>query len=246
MPTLTRNDEVTGAPVTLYYEEAGEGFPVLLIAPGGMKSAIPVWGNAPFNPQSEWADEFRVIAMDQRNAGRSSGPVHADHGWQTYTEDQLALLDALGVDRFIVAGMCIGGPYALGLAQAAPERVAGAVLFQPIGLTDNRDVFYAMYDGWREELEGRRDDVSDEAWRGLRENMYGGDRCLFNVGQQEIEAIETPLLVLMGNDIYHPQESSREVVAYAPNATLIEQWKEPESVGEAKTATREFLRRCSA
>ena len=76
--------------------------------------------------------------------------------------------------------------------------------------------------------------------------MYGGDRCLFNVGQQEIEAIETPLLVLMGNDVYHPEESSREVVAYAPNATLIEQWKEPESVGEAKTATREFLRRCSA
>ena len=220
----------------IYYEERGDGFPVLLIAPGGMKSAIPLWANAPWNPIDHLAGRFRVVAMDQRNAGRSRGPIRASHGWQTYTDDQIGLMDHLGIERFHVAGMCIGGPYSLGLVQRASERVASAVLFQPIGRENNRDAFYAMFDDWAGDQNASADDLS-----GLRENMYGGDRVLFNVDEAFVRSTETPLCVLMGNDLYHPQSTSRMIADLAPNVTFVEQWKEEERRDDAKAVVMRFL-----
>src|SRR5262245_5561373 len=119
---------------TLYYEEQGEGFPLLLLAPGGMRSTLERWGSAPFDPRKELSGDFRVIAMDQRNAGRSSAPVRGSDGWHVYARDQLALLERLGIERCHLLGGCIGGAFCLGLIAAAPERVSAAVLQQPIGL----------------------------------------------------------------------------------------------------------------
>lgn len=226
--------------VRIYYEESGSGFPVLLIAPGGMKSTIDVWGNAPWHPVQQLSAEFRVIAMDQRNAGRSSAPVSASDSWHVYTADQLGLMDHLGIDRFHVAGMCIGGAYGMSLIQAAPRRIAAAVLFQPIGLADNRDAFYAMFNGWAQELKQSRDDVADDDLNAFRETMYGGD-FVFSVSREFAAAVTTPLLVLLGNDLYHPSPISREVVELARNAELIEAWKEGEPRSAAKARVREFL-----
>lgn len=225
----------------LYYEESGEGFPILLIAPGGMKSTISAWGAAPWNPIEHLRPEFRVIAMDQRNAGRSSAPVTANDGWHVYTQDQLSLMDHLGIERFHVAGMCIGGPYCMGLIEAAPERVASAVLFQSIGLDDNRDAFYAMFDGWADELKPQRTEVDAAAWQGFRENMYGGD-FLFNVSREFVRSVATPLLLMRGNDLYHPESISRELAELAPNAQLIENWKEEPSASIARDQVLGFLR----
>ena len=227
--------------VRIYYEESGSGFPVLLIAPGGMKSAIPVWGNAPWHPVEQLAGEFRVIAMDQRNAGQSSAPVTPGDSWHVYTADQLGLMDHLGIDRFHVAGMCIGGAYAMSLIQAAPERVASAVMFQPIGLSDNREAFFDMFNGWAGELKQVRDDVADADLTAFRETMYGGD-FVFSVSRDFAKGVTTPLLVLLGNDLYHPSSISREVVALARNAELIERWKEPEDQPAAKARVLAFLR----
>ncbi len=236
MPVFTQGK------TSLYYEESGpaDALPLLLIAPGGMKSAIPFWANAPWNPIEEFASDFRVIAMDQRNAGRSRAPVSASDGWRTYAGDQLALLDHLGVDRFLVAGMCIGGSYGLGLIQAAAERVAAAVLFQPIGLDDNRDAFYAMYDAWAAELQPTDLATDAAAWAQFRENMYDGD-FVFSVSRDFVRGIATPLLILMGNDLYHPQSISRELTALAPNAQLIEDWKAGAAVSVGRKRVREFL-----
>ena len=230
--------------VRIYYEESGSGFPVLLIAPGGMKSAIPAWGSAPWHPVEQLACEFRVIAMDQRNAGQSSAPVTSGDSWHVYTADQLALMDHLGIERFHVAGMCIGGAYAMSLIQAAPERVASSVMFQPIGLSDNRDAFFAMFNGWAEELKQVRDDVADEDLSAFRETMYGGD-FVFSVSREFGQGVTTPLLVLLGNDLYHPSSISREVVALAQNAELIERWKERRDQPAAKARVLEFLRQNS-
>lgn len=220
----------------IYYEEHGSGFPVLLIAPGGMKSAIPLWANAPWNPIEHLAGQFRVVAMDQRNAGRSSGPIRADHGWQTYTDDQLGLMDHLGIDRFHVAGMCIGGPYCLGLIRSAPRRIASAVLFQPIGRENNRDAFYAMFDDWAAGQSASEGDLA-----GLRENMYGGDDVLFNVDEEFLRSSQTPLCVLMGDDLYHPQSTSRMIADLAPDVTFVEHWKEGPVREDAKTVVMRFL-----
>ena len=130
--------------VRLHYEIEGDGFAVLLIAPGGMRSSIEFWSKSPFDPTKEFASDFRVIAMDQRNAGKSSAPISAADGWETYTADHLALLDHLGIKQCHVVGGCIGSSYCLGLIKAAPERVSAAVLQNPIGLSpQNREMFYA-------------------------------------------------------------------------------------------------------
>jgi pimeloyl-ACP methyl ester carboxylesterase len=226
--------------IRLYYEEHGTGFPVLLIAPGGMRSAVSFWENTPWNPIEQLAPHYRVIAMDQRNAGQSTAPIRATDSWRVYTEDQLALLDHLGVDRFHVAGMCIGGPYIMGLIQAAPQRVASAVLFQTIGLDNNRQAFFDMFDGWANDLKPKRPEVSEGAWESFKTSMYSGD-FLFNVSREFVANCQTPLLVLLGNDLHHPASTSREIANLAPNATLIEKWKEPEHHAAAKQAVERFL-----
>jgi pimeloyl-ACP methyl ester carboxylesterase len=228
-------------PVRIHYEERGSGFPVLLIAPGGMRSTIAAWDRVPWNPLDVLSDDFRLIAMDQRNAGHSTGPIAADDGWASYARDQLALLDHLGVERFHAMGMCIGGPYCLELIRQAPDRVVAAVLMQPIGRSpENGDAFRQLFDGWAEELRPKRDEVPADAWAAFRENMFGGD-FLFNVDRDFIRACRHPLLVLMGNDLYHPESTSREIAALAPNATLVEQWKAPEHHERGIARVREFL-----
>ncbi|MCZ6617622.1 MAG: alpha/beta hydrolase, partial [Gammaproteobacteria bacterium] len=204
MPIFERGD------TTIYYEEQGSGFPVLLIAPGGMRSAIPFWKSAPWNPIEQLAADYRVIAMDQRNAGQSTAPVRATDSWHVYTEDQLALMDHLSVDRFHVAGMCIGGPYCMGLVQAAPERVAAVVLLQTIGLFENREAFFAMFDDWAQDLKPTRPEVAESDWGNFRQSMYGGD-FLLNVSREFVAGCRTPLLVLCGKDLYHPEAISREI-----------------------------------
>jgi pimeloyl-ACP methyl ester carboxylesterase len=234
MPIFTRGD------ISLYYEERGSGFPLLMIAPGGMRSTVSFWDRAPWNPIPQLAAHYRVIAMDQRNAGQSKAPVRATDSWHTYTEDQLALLDHLGVTRFHVAGMCIGGSYIMGLIQAAPQRVVSAVLFQPIGMDNNRQAFFDMFDGWAKELRATHPEANDTAWETFKQSMYGGD-FLFSVSRDFVKRCTTPLLVLLGNDMYHPQVTSREVASLATNATLIERWKEPEYQATAKAAVERFL-----
>jgi pimeloyl-ACP methyl ester carboxylesterase len=230
----------TDGAVELYYEERGEGFPLLLIAPGGMRSAVPFWERTPWNPAAELADGYRVIAMDQRNAGKSTAPVTADDGWHVYARDQLALLDHLGVGKFHVAGMCIGGSYIMGLIKAAPERVAAAVLFQTIGLHDNRQAFYDMFDDWANELKPRRPEVPASAWEAFKHNMYDGE-FLFTVDLDFVTNCQTPLLVLCGNDLYHPRQTSLDIARLAPRAQLIEQWKEGDEQTRARAQVREFL-----
>ena len=216
--------------ITLYYEDHGAGFPVLLFAPGGMRSAATFWEGSQFNPIVELSTRFRVIAMDQRNAGRSRAPVSADDGWHTYTADHIALLDHLGIERTHLLGGCIGGPYCLGLIQAAPERVASAVLQQSIGFEDNRQLFYDMFQGWADDIAPDHPEADEAAWRSFRSNMYDGDFD-FNVGRDFVASCKTPMLVLMGSDPYHPESTSREIADIAPNATLVERWKSPAEDG---------------
>src|ERR1700722_19384030 len=96
------------AGVSLYYEEFGSGYPLLLFAPGGMRSSIDFWHKSPFDPTREFAADFRVIAMDQRNAGRSRAPIGSLRGWDAGAAHHLALPDHLGAPRGHVVGGCIG------------------------------------------------------------------------------------------------------------------------------------------
>ena len=233
MPTFERDD------ISLYYETQGDGFPILLFAPGGMRSAVSFWGSNAWDVIGELSAHFKVIAMDQRNAGVSWAPVSGSHGWHTYTEDHLALLDHLKVEKAHVLGGCIGGPYCFGAIQAAPDRICSAVLQQTIGFDDNRALFYEMFDSWANDIKADHPEASEADWEQFRSNMYDGELD-FNVGRKFVSACSTPLLVLMGSDEYHPEVTSREIAEIAPNAVLVERWKDPAEQNTVATVV-EFL-----
>jgi pimeloyl-ACP methyl ester carboxylesterase len=235
MPTFTCEE------TEIHYEVHGDGYPVVLFAPGGMRSSIPYWDRSPFHPVRELRGQFRVVAIDQRNAGQSRAPVSAKDGWHTYAADHLALLDHLGIDRCHLLGACIGGSFSLRLIATAPERVTAAVLLQPIGLGgDNRHVFHALLDGWAEELVRDRPDLTPEAFAGLRSNLYGGD-FVFSVSRDDVRRCPAPLLVLRGNDVYHPAETSEEIARIAPRAELVASWKDGPDVRLAVARVLAFL-----
>ena len=236
MPFFERDD------VNLHWEESGSGYPILVFAPGGMRSSIEFWERAPFDPRRELGSEFRVIAMDQRNAGRSRAPITSNDGWDDYARDHLALLDHLGIERCHLMGGCIGSSFCLGVIQAAPERVTAAVLQNPIGLDENRGMFFEMFDGWAAAMKKRDPDLDEQSLVAFRHGMYGED-FTFNVTRDFVGGVTTPLLILAGDDQYHPTSVAKEIAALAPNAELVMQWKEPAVVPRTVERVREFLRR---
>ena len=238
MPTFNR------AGAEIYFETYGQPSApaVLLIAPGGMRSAISFWDSTPWSPIAQLQDEFYVVAMDQRNAGRSIAPVSAQDGWSTYTDDQLGLMDSLGISNFHVAGMCIGGPYCFGLIEQAPARIKSATLFQTIGRDDNAEVFFAMFDDWANKIKDIHPEASEENWSQFRQNMYGGDKVFFNVDAEFVAQCSVPLLVFMGDDVYHPQSSSRLIAQEASNVVFVSNWKEGQANKTAQSTFRDFLR----
>jgi pimeloyl-ACP methyl ester carboxylesterase len=234
----------------LQYWIDGEGYPLTLIAPGGMHSVAQMWRESPsapgqpmpwIDPPRDLAANFGVISMDQRNAGGSSAPVSAGDGWRTYTADHLALLDSLGIVRTHLMGGCIGSSYCLSICRVAPERVTAAVLQNPIGLTeDNRKLFLEMFDTWGEGLQRSRPDVSPEALAQFRENMFGGD-FVFSVDREFVARCPVPLLVLPGNDPFHPTVVAEEIVSLAPDAELLRDWAGPDRKSQTRDRIREFL-----
>lgn len=141
MPDVMRPDGTT-----IHYEVFGSGFPLLLLAPGGVNSQIEFWQRSIINPIESFADEFMVIGMDQRHCGQSKTGLVA-FSYDDAMQDQVAVLNDLGVARAHVMGGCIGCAYALRLADQAPARIAGAVMQDPVGLdqTNSPETFYAMF-----------------------------------------------------------------------------------------------------
>ena len=137
--------------IRIHYEEVGSGFPLLVIPGGGLNSTVAGLATHPFNPMDEFKDEFRVIAADLRNAkgGQSTGPLDVDRPWDAYTDDQLGLMDHLGIRDFMVLGFCIGGPFIWNLLQAGRgprrRRRAGAAQRLPPG--DARPLLHQQHAG---------------------------------------------------------------------------------------------------
>src|ERR671922_332285 len=121
--------------VHIRYEETGSGFPLLVTPGGGLNSRVSNWPTAVFNAMEAFKHDFRCITMDQRNAngGDSAGPVPVENAWDAFADDQLGLMDHLGIREFFYMGYCIGGCFAGKLLQRAPNRVVAAVFHQNVG-----------------------------------------------------------------------------------------------------------------
>jgi len=236
--------------VRIHYEEAGSGFPVLVIPGGGLNSAIPyLTGLSPFNPMDEFRDEYRCIVADLRNAnpGLSSGPLEIDRPWDAYADDQLGLMDHLGIDKFIVMGFCVGGPMGWNLMKRAPVRVVAAVLAQPSGSRPElRDLFYENnMKGWGPALNARRPEITMEMIDRFVTRMYRTDPdFVFTVSRDFVRACDKPVLVLPDDSPPHPYAVAMETVMLAPKSEVsLFPWKEPkERIPLAVRQIRSFLR----
>jgi pimeloyl-ACP methyl ester carboxylesterase len=280
MPHINRPD---GAKI--YYEVQGQGFPLLLFALGGINSQVSFWPFSAINP-FDYADEFMVIGMDQRNAENSPAPLAAPT-WEQHAADQIAVLDAVGVDRTLLWGGCIGVAYVLRFIHDAPDRVAGAVCQDPVGLAEGvntRDTFFAMFaptietahaGGMQAVVDAALENpmfvcnnaagpfaariVADPAFRDevltldpadyeriVRDydaNMWGARDPFMSVDASFIKQCPAPLLILPGNDPFHPTPISHRICREAPKAECLDvDCRSPEKIDATKQRIREFLR----
>jgi pimeloyl-ACP methyl ester carboxylesterase len=236
--------------VRIRYAEIGSGFPLLATPGGGLNSRMSNWPNAVINIVEEFKSDFRVVTMDQRNAtnGESTGPVPVANPWDAFADDQLGLMDHLGIRQFAFFGNCIGGPFAMKLMERAPERVVAAILSQPVGhKPDKPDYMYdSGRDVWAKEFLGRRPDVSMATIEQYLHNLYRvRPDFVYSVSRDFAKSCQTPMLVLPDDVVAHPLQVSIDVASLAPNAEItVFPWKEPADL-KARTINRarSFLKR---
>ncbi len=235
--------------VRIHYEEAGAGFPLMVIPGGGLNSTIAGLKTIhPFNPFDEFAGDYRVIAADLRNAngGGSTGPVEIERPWDAYTDDHLGLMDHLGIRQFMVLGFCIGGPFIWNLLKRAPDRVVAAVLTQPSGFRPTMpDLFYQNnIKGWAPQLTEGRPDITMAEASAFLENMYRKNAdFVFTVTRDFVRHCDTPILILPDDVAAHPYAVAMETAHLAPNAQVsLYPWKaNPEQISLALRHIGTFL-----
>jgi len=235
-------------PVRIHYEETGSGFPLLLIAGGGLNSTMAGLIN-PFDAIGEFKGEYRCVASDLRtaNAGQSYGPLEIDRPWDSFTDDHLAVMDHLRIDKFMVMGFCIGGPLIWNLLKRAPNRVVAAVLAQPSGWRPEMPTL--SYDtnmqGWGPDFVKRHPEVTMATVEKFLTKMYRSNPdFVITVTRDFVRSCQTPVLILPDDIPAHPYKVAMEAAMLAPKAEVsMFPWKEPkERIPLAVRQIRSFLR----
>jgi pimeloyl-ACP methyl ester carboxylesterase len=197
----------------------------------------------------EFKDDFHCITMDLRNAndGQSSGPLQIENAWDGYAEDQLGLMDHLGIGEFLVLGCCIGGPFILKLMEKAPNRVVAGVLCQPSGFRPEKpDVFWNNNTTtWGPALCARRPEIKMAMIEAHLHNLYRArPDFVFSVTRDFVRSCQIPMLVMPDDIAAHPWQVSMDIFKLAPNAEVsIYPWKQPKELIPAAVArARTFLK----
>jgi len=235
--------------VRIRYEETGSGFPLLLIAGGGLNGSTidGIRGGNPFNTIEAFKGEFRCIYADLRNsAGQSSGPLDVARPWDSYTDDHLGLMDHLGIDRFMVLGFCIAGPFIWNLIKRAPNRVVAAVPAQPVGFRPElpNALYESQTTGWAAPLVKRRPDIKTEMADQFLTRMFRTNPdFVFTVTRDFVKGCQTPVLVLPDDTAGHSLTVAIESAMLAPKGQLsMYPWKDtPEKIPLAVRHVRSFL-----
>jgi pimeloyl-ACP methyl ester carboxylesterase len=156
-------------------------------------------------------------------------------------------MDHLRIDKFMVMGFCIGGPFIWNLLRRAPDRVVAAVLAQPSGSRpETRDLFYNNnMHSWGPELVKRRSDITMEMVDKFLTKMYRtSPDFVFTVTRDFVRTCRTPILILPDDIPAHPYAVAMEAAMLAPNSEVsMFPWKEPkERIPLAVRQIRSFLR----
>ena len=234
----------------IHYEEVGSGFPLMIVPGGGLNSSLASLNTSvPFNPMETYRDDFRCIAADLRNAngGQSAGPLEIDRPWDSYADDQLGLMDHLGIEKFGVIGFCIGGPMIHNLLRLAPDRIVAAALMQPSGYRPEMpDLFYQNnITGWGPPLCERRPEITMDMVHDFLTSMYTSRAdFVFTVTRDFVRNLQTPVLIAAEDVPAHPYAVAMEVASLAPNSEVtIYPWKDTqEHIDEVVAHARRFLK----
>ena len=234
--------------VRIHYQEWGSGFPLMLISGGGLGGSTIGGLRSPFDAVGEFQGEYRCIGADLRTAnGQSSGPLEVDRPWEAFADDQVGLMDHLGIDKFMVMGFCIGGPLIWNLLKRAPNRIVAAVLAQPSGFRSEAPTL--MYDtnmtGWGPDYVKRHPDVTMAQVDQFLTKMYKANPdFIWPVTRDFVKQCKNPVLILPDDIPAHPYTIAMEAAMLAPNAEVsMFPWKEPkERIPLAVRQIRSFLR----
>lgn len=232
MPTFTANG------TELYYEEQGEGMPLLLLHGLGANRAM-------FKQEMDhFGSSYRVIGLDSRGHGRSDKP--AEFTLNDHIEDAVALLDHLDIQKAHVLGVSMGSYIAQGLALAHPDRVEKLVLVvsKAHGKTSSTQ---EMIERHAEELEGVEEkDYPDalfkymfhnqqavqiwqeELWKTEKElsllEMAAANKAMAGFDfRAALPTVEAQTLVISGkHDGLNPPERGQELAGLIPHARFVE------------------------
>lgn len=191
MPGAPNDLIVASGDVTLSGEMAGEGQDVVLLHGLTATRRYVVMGSRSLERSGR-----RVISYDARGHGRSMPAPGGEYGYGHLSEDLLAVLDAAGVARGVIAGASMGAHTAARFALEHPERVSALALitpaYEPDGLREEQDIarWDALARGLRAEgvdgfVRAYDMDAVPEVWRATVETVL----------RQRLAAHEHPLAV---------------------------------------------------
>jgi pimeloyl-ACP methyl ester carboxylesterase len=236
--------------VRLYWEEHGQGEPIIMVPAGTRTHKVYQQFQAP-----ALAQRYRVILFDQRGIGESEGPK-TKYTIQQLSADLVALLDELGIKRAHVLGHSIGGRVALQTALTWPGRVRSLILCATgagggasfRGVLSVSTIERLLADAakglpqrdWGEEGYGhwfspgflREHQADVKAWEPFLANghhdagillRYFQTRQLWDVSDS-LGDVQVPTLVIVGTDDRASGhiETSRDLAQRIPGATLRE------------------------
>lgn len=246
-PRVTSERIVERDGVRLAVEDAGEGVPVVLLHGLTATRRYVVMGSRALERSGH-----RVVAYDARGHGRSApAPSAGAYAYADLAEDLLAVLDALEIDRAVLAGASMGAHTLLRVALRAPERVRGIVAITPAfdpGTPPDLERWDELAHGLRRGgVEGfvaayRVEDEVPEAWQdtvrtvlrqrmGQHEHLGAVADALQAVPRsqpfaslEELHAIAVPTLVVASRDEAdpgHPLATGEAYAAAIPGARLL-------------------------
>ena len=234
----------------IHYQEAGSAYPLLVLPGGGLNASISFLAErAPFHAVEELKGEYRCIVPDLRNApsGQSTGPLELDRPWDSHTDDHLALMDHLAIERFMVLGYCIAGPFTWNLIKRAPDRIAAAVLAQPVGFRPEAPgiMYENSMQNWAPEFMKKRPEITQDMVDQYLTRMYRTNAdFVFTVTRDFVKSCQTPILVMPDDIPSHPYAVAMETVMLSPKSEVsFYPWKEKkEMIPVAVRQVRSFLK----
>jgi pimeloyl-ACP methyl ester carboxylesterase len=147
---------VTANGTDIAYVDVGDGPPLVLLH-GALASTGPGWAGSPVAHVEHFAalaEHFRVIAPDTRGSGATVHPG-GPAGFDVLADDVIALIDALGLDRPLVAGFSEGGATATLVALRRPDRIRGLVNHGGFDYFDAQHMAEQIEHGFRPLFGGR-------------------------------------------------------------------------------------------